>query len=291
MMPLVSVIIPTYNRAELVQEALASVEAQTFRDFEILVVDDGSTDDTAEALASLKGIRVLRHDCRRGVAAARNLGIAEARGEWLAFLDSDDLWLTDKLARQMAYLKDRPDLLLCQTDEVWVRNRIKVNKPVSHRKVAGKIFLPSLERCMISPSAVVLHRRLLSDHGGFDEEMPAAEDYDLWLRLTWRYQVGLVEVPLVVKRGGHEDQLSGQWGIDRFRIRALARMIEEAGLPGNYRDAARRMLARKCAIYAQGCEKRGKYQEAEFYRELGEQEGWEQNYSLSILPRTSTFIQ
>jgi glycosyltransferase involved in cell wall biosynthesis len=291
MVPLVSVIIPTYNRAGLVQEAIASIEAQSFRDFEILVVDDGSTDDTAEALASLKGIRVLRYDCRRGVAAARNLGIAEARGEWLAFLDSDDLWLTDKLARQMAYLKDRPDLLLCQTDEVWVRNGIKVNKPVSHRKVAGKIFLPSLERCMISPSAVVLHRRLLSDHGGFDEEMPAAEDYDLWLRLTWRYQVGLVEVPLVVKRGGHEDQLSGQWGIDRFRIRALVRMIEEAGLPGKYRDAARRMLARKCAIYAHGCEKRGKYQEAEFYRELGEQEGWEQNYSLSILPRTSTFIQ
>jgi glycosyltransferase involved in cell wall biosynthesis len=291
MPPLVSVIIPTYNRARLVQEALASVEAQTFRDFEVLVVDDGSTDDTAEALALQRGVRVLRHRSRQGVAAARNLGIAAARGEWLAFLDSDDLWLPDKLARQIAYLEQRPDLLLCQTDETWVRNGVRVNKPTSHRKLAGEIFLPSLERCMISPSAVILHRRLIEEHGGFDEALPAAEDYDLWLRLTWRYKVGLVEAPLVVKRGGHEDQLSGQWGIDRFRIRALAKLIEEADLPGPYYQAARRMLAVKCAIYAQGCEKRGKYSEAEFYRELGEQEGWEQNYSLSILPRTSTFIQ
>jgi glycosyltransferase involved in cell wall biosynthesis len=291
MMPLVSVIIPTYNRAELVQKAVASVEAQTFGDFEILVIDDGSTDDTPEALASREGVRVLRHNCRRGVAAARNLGIASAKGEWLAFLDSDDLWLTDKLARQMAYLKERPDLLLCQTDEVWVRNGVRVNKPVSHRKVAGKIFLPSLERCMVSPSAVVLHRRLLSDHGGFDEDLPAAEDYDLWLRLAWRYEVGLVEAPLVVKRGGHEDQLSSQWGIDRFRIQALVKLLRETDLPETYHRATRRMLAVKCAIYAQGCEKRERYQEAEYYRELGEQEGWEQRFSLPILPRTSTFIR
>jgi glycosyltransferase involved in cell wall biosynthesis len=280
MVPLVSVIIPTHNRAGLVREAVASVQAQTFRDFEILVVDDGSTDDTAGVLASWEGIRVLRHGCRRGVAAARNLGIAESRGMWLAFLDSDDLWLPVKLARQMAYLKERPELLLCQTDEVWVRNGVRVNKPESHRKVAGEIFLPSLERCMVSPSAVVLHRRLLEENGGFDEALPAAEDYDLWLRLTWLYEVGLVEAPLVVKRGGHTDQLSGQWGIDRFRIQALAKLLKEAELPELYRQAARMMLVRKCAIYAQGCEKRGKFPEAKFYRNLGELEEWEQILSI-----------
>ncbi len=193
MAPLVSVIIPTYNRAALVAEALASVKAQTFRDFEIVVVDDGGTDGTWEVLSDCGEIRARRHPHRRGVSAARNTGINAARGQWLAFLDSDDLWLPDKLARQMAYLTTRPSLCLCQTDETWVRRGVRVNKPLRHRKVAGRIFLPSLERCMISPSAVMVHRRLFQDHGAFDETLPAAEDYDLWLRLTWRYEVGLVD--------------------------------------------------------------------------------------------------
>jgi glycosyltransferase involved in cell wall biosynthesis len=272
MVPLVSVIIPTYNRAALVAEAVASVKAQTFRDLEILVADDGSTDNTAEVLATWEDVRVLRQPQRQGVAAARNRGVAAARGEWLAFLDSDDLWLPDKLARQIAYLEDRTGLLLCQTDETWVRHGVRVNKPASHRKVAGRIFLPSLERCLVSPSAVILHQKLLADHGGFDENLPAAEDYDLWLRLTWRFEVGLVEAPLVIKRGGHPDQLSGLWGIDRFRIRALVKLLgaREADLPEPYAQATREMLAVKCSIYAQGCEKRGKYAEAHFYRKLGE---------------------
>ena len=273
MAPLVSVIIPTYNRAGLVRLAVASVKAQTFRDFEIVVVDDGGADGTYEALAADRELRVLRHPHRQGVAAARNLGVAAARGEWLAFLDSDDLWLPDKLARQMSFLEGRPELLICQTDETWVRRGVRVNKPAAHRKVAGWIFLPSLGRCMISPSAVMLHRRLLEAHGGFDETLPAAEDYDLWLRLTWRYEVGLVDEPLVIKRGGHPDQLSGQWGIDRFRIRALVKLLADPDLPGAYARAARRMLAAKGAIYAQGCHKRGRQTEAAWYENLSRAAG------------------
>ncbi len=273
MAPLVSVIIPTYNRADLVRQAVASVKAQTFRDFEIVVVDDGGTDGTYEVLAAGRELRVLRHPDRRGVAAARNTGVAAARGEWLAFLDSDDLWLPDKLARQIFWLEGQPELLICQTDETWVRRGVRVNKPAAHRKVAGRIFLPSLARCMISPSAVMLHRRLLEDHGGFDETLPAAEDYDLWLRLTWRYEVGLVDEPLVIKRGGHPDQLSAQWGIDRFRIRALVKLLADPDLPEAYARAARRMLAAKCAIYAQGCDKRGRQTEAAWYRNLSRAAG------------------
>jgi glycosyltransferase involved in cell wall biosynthesis len=268
MVPAVSVIIPTYNRAALVGEALASVQAQSFRDFEVLVVDDGGTDATPEVLAACRGVRVLRHPRRRGVSAARNTGINAARGEWLAFLDSDDLWRPDKLARQIFLLEGQPELLICQTEETWVRRGVRVNKPAAHRKVAGRIFLPSLARCMISPSAVILHRRLLQDHGAFDATLPAAEDYDLWLRLTWRYEVGLVDEPLVIKRGGHPDQLSGQWGIDRFRIRALVKLLAEPDLPEPCSASARRTLAAKCAIYAQGCEKRGRQQEAAWYRNL-----------------------
>jgi len=271
MVPLVSVIIPTYNRADLVRQAVASVKAQTYRDFEIVVVDDGGTDGTFEALAAWPELRLLRHAGRRGVSAARNTGIAAARGQWLAFLDSDDLWLPDKLARQIFLLEGQPELLICQTEETWVRRGVRVNKPLNHRKQGGRIFLPSLTRCMISPSAVTLNRRLFEDHGGFDATLAAAEDYDLWLRLTWRYEVGLVDEPLVIKRGGHPDQLSRQWGLDRFRIRALAKLLEEPDLPAPYAMAARQMLAVKCAIYAQGCDKRGRQKEAAWYRALSRQ--------------------
>jgi len=266
----VSVIIPTYNRAALVQEAVASVLAQSFRDFEVVVVDDGSTDSTVEALAPYaQQVRLRLRESRGGVAAARNTGIAAARGEWLAFLDSDDLWLPEKLARQMAYLAEPPERQICQTEETWVRRGVRVNQPRTHRKIGGCLFFPSLERCMVSPSAVLLHRRLIELHGGFDEDLPAAEDYDLWLRLSWRYEVGLVPEPLVIKRGGHADQLSAQWGIDRYRIRALTKLLQEPGLPAPEARAARQVLARKCAIYAQGCEKRGKFREAACYRRLG----------------------
>jgi glycosyltransferase involved in cell wall biosynthesis len=265
----VSVIIPTYNRAALVAEAVASVLAQTWQDFEILVVDDASTDGTGEALAPYADrIRLIRREARGGVSAARNSGIGAARGEWLAFLDSDDLWLPEKLARQMAFLAAHPDLWLCQTEETWVRRGVRVNQPQTHRKIGGEIFFQSLERCMVSPSAVILHRRLIEAHGGFDEALPAAEDYDLWLRLSWRYEVGLVPEPLIIKRGGRHDQLSAQWGLDRYRIRALLKLLDEPELPPPHAQAARRVLARKCAIYAQGCEKRGKSEETAYFRRL-----------------------
>ncbi len=116
-------------------------------------------------------------------------------GSGWPFWISDDLWLPEKLARQISWLEGQPELLICQTDETWVRRGVRVRKPVAFRKVAGQIFLPSLARCMISPSAVMLHRRLLQDHGVFDAALPVAEDYDLWLRLTWRYEVGRVDEP------------------------------------------------------------------------------------------------
>jgi glycosyltransferase involved in cell wall biosynthesis len=265
----ISVIIPTYNRSAWVTEATASVLAQSYRDFELFVVDDGSTDTTFSTLASFGNkIQMLRQEERRGVSAARNLGAAAATADWLAFLDSDDFWLPTKLARQVEYLKAHPDLVICQTGETWIRNGRRVNPPETCHKVAGDIFLPSLKRCLVSPSAVMLHRRLFEEMGGFDESLPAAEDYDLWLRIAWRHPVGLVPEPLVIKRGGHADQLSRQWGLDRFRIRALMKLLEEPGLPLRHQEAARRTLAEKCRIYAQGCEKRGKDAEAAWYKNL-----------------------
>ena len=201
-------------------------------------------DGTAEALAAFGSrIRLLRSPARLGVAAARNLGISAARGQWLAFLDSDDLWMPEKLARQMAYLAGLPELVLCQTEETWERRGLKVNQPRSHRKIGGWIFFPSLERCLVSPSAVILHRTVFEKHGGFDENLPAAEDYDLWLRLSWRYQIGLLPEALVIRRGGRDGPALGPMGPGPFSHPGPPQTPGGPGAAGPEALAARRTLA------------------------------------------------
>ncbi len=265
----VSVIVPTFNRREMVREAVASVLAQTVADFELIVVDDGSEDGTAECLEREFGgrLRLIRTP-NRGVAAARNTGAGAARGEHLAFLDSDDLWQPRKLEAQLAHFARYPESEACQTEEIWIRNGVRVHPRRRHRKPDGDIFWRSLERCVVSPSAVMLRRDLFERLGGFDETLPACEDYDLWLRLGRTARVALIPEPLVVKRGGHPDQLSRRfWGMDRFRIAALLKLL--AGpLEEPQRRAVVQELERKCAIVAAGAEKRGRLEEGAHYRAL-----------------------
>src|SRR5690349_4705242 len=232
MPPLVSVIIPTYNRKTMLAEAVASVLAQSYRDFELIVVDDGSTDGTAEDLRARFDARVnVIEQTRRGVAAARNRGVGAARGEYIAFLDSDDFWLARKLERQMAFvLAARREI--SQTEDIWIRNGVRVNPMKKHRKLSGDVFRASLELCLVSPSAVLMTRELFDGIGGFDESFPLCEDYDLWLRIAHNHDVDLLPEPLVVKRGGHTDQLSrSTWGLDRFRVRALKKLLD-GGIAG-----------------------------------------------------------
>ena len=265
----VAVIIPTFNRRALVGEAVRSVCAQSCSDYELIVVDDGSEDGTAEALRDEFGgrLRVI-HTENRGVSAARNTGVAASQGELLAFLDSDDLWHPEKLAAQLQYLDAHPDIQICQTEEVWVRRGVRVNPCRHHRKPEGDIFVASLRLCLVSPSAVMMRRPLFEAMGGFDEALPACEDYDLWLRIAHRFPLGLVPRALVTKRGGHEDQLSRRhWGMDRFRIAALVKVLEEP-LRGEQRRAAVEVLKQKCAIIAAGAQKRGRWEEAGRYRAL-----------------------
>ncbi len=266
--PMVSVIIPVFNRQCWIAQAVDSVLAQDYSPFELIVVDDGSTDKTARVLSSCGDkIRVLRQE-NAGVSAARNLGIRAARGKWIAFLDSDDYWLSGKLAAQITYFRNNPGMRICQTEEIWVRNGKRVNPGRRHAKKGGGIFKDSLALCLISPSAVMLQKSLLDEHGGFNENMPACEDYDLWLKITCSQPVGLVSAPLIVKRGGHADQLSAQAGLDRFRIESIAAIMASGRLNNSQYRAAAEMLEKKCRIYAHGCEKRGKLQEAAFYRAL-----------------------
>lgn len=256
-MPEVSVIVPTYNRREFVREAMASVYAQTCLDFELLVVDDGSTDGTAEVMREFPDARYLWQE-NRGVSAARNAGAAASRGHLLAFLDSDDLWQPSKLATQVAFFQAHPEAQICQTEEIWLRNGTRVNPHHKHRKPSGDIFARSLELCLVSPSAVMLRRAFFEQCGGFDENLPACEDYDLWLRIAVMEPVHLLDEPLVIKRGGHADQLSRQfWGMDRFRVKALCKLLDSGVLFPEQRQQTVATLHAKCAILAQGARKRG----------------------------------
>ena len=268
--PLVSVIIPTYNRGWILKETLNSVLAQDFTNFELIVVDDGSTDNTQDILNSYKENIIVLQQNNKGVSAARNMGITSASGRFIAFLDSDDLWLPKKLSIQVDFFNANTDALICQTEEIWVRNGIRVNPKKRHKKLSGNIFEPSLYLCLVSPSAVMIRHSLFEKTGMFNETLPACEDYDMWLRVSCRDPVYLIDIPLIIKRGGHSDQLSKSSGLDRYRIQSLKKIIASNLLTEKQKAAARKAMQEKCTIYANGCLKRGRKKKALYYNDLAE---------------------
>ncbi len=286
MNPTVSVIIPTYNRRQMVLEAVKSVLAQSGTSFELIVVDDGSTDGTYETLrefldccgllsvkdgrrhvsAWLTEVR-LERITHQGVAAARNHGAAIAKGTYLAFLDSDDLWLPSKLKLHTDFMDSQPDLCIAQTEEIWLRNGRRMNPGRRHQKRSGDIFADSLRTCLISPSAVAIKASVFWQVGGFDVRMKACEDYDLWLRLVARNRVGLLETPLVVRRAGHPDQLSAITpALDRFRVLSLLKLLSNDELSPERRDMVLDVFVEKCTIIGNGLLKRGRLSQAAIYQ-------------------------
>jgi glycosyltransferase involved in cell wall biosynthesis len=266
----VSVIIPTFNRAMKTARAVASVLYQTFTDYEIIVVDDGSQDNTEAVMRQFEGrIRYVVIPSNQGVSAARNRGIKESQAPWIAFLDSDDYWLPRKLEMQVAFFEERPEAVICQTQEIWIRNGRYANPKKRHRKPSGDIFEPSLRLCLVSPSAVMMRRSLVEEVGPFDEELPVCEDYDLWLRIACRYPVHLIGDRLLIKEGGHADQLSSRYqGMDRFRVQALVKLMQSGHLAPRQQEALLKELSLKCRIYGMGCVKRGKEVEGTRYLEM-----------------------
>ena len=252
----ISVVIPSYNRAHTLQRALQSVFDQSSAVDEVILVDDGSTDDSAAMVAqNFPGVSIIRQP-NGGVSAARNRGIEAAQYDWIALLDSDDSWLPHKIKTVRDAALKHPGFVLYHSDEIWVRRGVRVNPMQKHRKSGGWIFAQCLPLCAISPSASVIQKSALQDLGLFDESLPACEDYDLWLRLCHRFPVHYIEQPLITKYGGHEDQLSRQYpAMDRFRVRALHRLLDTTVLQQGDFEAARSTLLGKLEILIKGARK------------------------------------
>jgi len=263
--PLVSAVIPTFNRGWIIKEAVESILNQNYPNIETIVIDDGSTDDTAKKLSPyLDRITYLKQK-NKGVSAARNLGIDRSTGTLIAFLDSDDLWHKNKISCQVNFFQNNPEAMICQTEETWIRKGKRVNPKYKHKKLSGMIFEPSLELCLVSPSAVMMKKELFEIAGLFDENLPACEDYDLWLRISKTLPIFLIDEPYTIKKGGHADQLSANHSLDKYRIQSLARLLKNNKLDYEQRSAAIKIFNEKCRIYGNGCIKRGKTDEGKYY--------------------------
>lgn len=259
---LISVVIPTYNRAWSLPRAVNSVLKQTFRDLELIVVDDGSNDYTQNILSSYQDsrLRVIRQT-NRGVAGSRNRGIEESRGDYIALLDSDDYWFNQKMKRHLEFTLDS-GFSITQTEEIWIRKGRRVNPKYKHTKKAGWIFEPSLQLCLVSPSCVMFSRDCWKKIGPFDQDLMACEDYDLWLRASLNYPIGLLPERLVCKYGGHPDQLSGRiLGLDLYRIYSLGKLLTKYSLTEEQRILALKEFRKRVSYYIQGCLKRDKQEE------------------------------
>ena len=255
----ISVIIPTFNRRKTLRRAIESVRNQSLSPFEILIIDDGSNDGTKEWVKeSFQDIKYIYQN-NQGVSSARNKGIKYAYGDWIAFLDSDDEWLPSKLYEQVKAIGSNPEIKFFHTNEIWIRNGVRVNQMKKHKKYGGYIFEKCLDICRVSPSSVLIKKEIFDDIGTFDESLRVCEDYDLWLRITSKYPVVFLDIPLIYKYGGHAGQLSKvNDGIESYRIQSLEKIIKSGVLSTEQKILAVNALINKMKIYAKGLEKRNK---------------------------------
>ena len=271
MKDLISVIIPTYNRASTIVRAVESVLNQTYSNIELIVVDDGSTDETNQLLSPyILNRSVTYHKFENsGVAGARNIGAALARGNWLAFLDSDDEWLLNKLTEQMDFLSTHSKLQIVYTDEIWIRNGVQVNKKNHHQKMGGMIFGECLKQCLIAPSSVLLSKKLFDEMSGFDDNYVVCEDYDLWLRISSKYEIGFINKMLIKKYGGHSDQLSTRFfAMDSFRIKSMKNILCDKNLSQRHREQVISTMKEKGDILIKGYLKHENFEAAEEIKKI-----------------------
>ncbi|MDB2426101.1 glycosyltransferase family 2 protein [bacterium] len=260
-MPQVNIVIPTFNRLKALQRAVLSVLNQSFTDWELTIVDDGSTDSTDRWVQDSlepelkKKLHYIKSE-NFGVSHARNLGIKRSSSPLTAFLDSDDQWEPSKLSQQILYLKQNPQIKIVHTNEQWIRNNKPVVQKKEHAKSGGFIFNKCTQLCLIGPSTVVIHQDIFEEVGLFDESLTVCEDYDLWLRIAKKYEIGFLKEALTIKHGGHEDQLSFQYkAMDYWRVKALKKHINCPELNKESQDLLLNTLNKKCEILLKGYQK------------------------------------
>lgn len=261
-----SVVIPTYNRYEFLKRALRSIYDQSLLPKEVIVVDDGSEDATRNIQNDFPQIKYI-FQTNQGVSSARNRGIASSNFEWIAFLDSDDLWESEKLAKHKAFHTLHPKSLMSYTDELWIRDAKVIKVPKKYQKPAEGLFEKSLSHCIIAPSSACIHRSVFEQVGLFDESLEVCEDYDLWLRIASEYEIGLINEKLIHKYAGHPQQLSFKhWGMDRFRVQALEKLLELH--PKHlYKEKILRTLKEKYTLLLYGAKKYNKTKSIRIYEE------------------------
>lgn len=278
MSPKVSVIIPTYNRDYILFKAVKSVLDQTYKNLEVIVVDDGSTDKTSYLITKYPVIYVRKP--RRGVAHARNRGIFHAKGEYIAFLDSDDIFVKDKIEKQIKFLEKHPELKLVQTEEIWYKGNKRIFPKEIHRKAEGWFFDRAVKLCVVSISTVLIEKSVFEKIGMFDENFWVCEDYEFWLRVALRYPIGLIKEPLVIKSGGREDQLSAIKGLDFYRTLALIKIFNQyqKELTLEQKIMIFAEAQKKFKIFYKGAIKHGNLTQAFYLKNL-----FEQTFSYSVI--------
>jgi len=208
----VSVIIPTYNRADTLHLAIKSVLNQTFQDFEIIIVDDASKDNTQEIIRDFndKRIKYIYHELNKGEAAARNTGVKNSSGEYIAFLDDDDEWLPEKLDMQVCILENSPLQVGCvHTAYLIIDKSNGMILDIGQPNVRGNLFRELLIGNYIGPSAVLLRRKCFEEVGLFDEDLPYCVDYDMWIRMAEKFDFEYIKEPLF-KYYHHGDKMSAR---------------------------------------------------------------------------------
>lgn len=239
--PQVSVVIPSYNSESYIRETLDSILAQTFKDFEILVVDDGSTDSTRDIVAAYGGPVRLIAQHNAGVCAARNRGIQQARGQFICLVDHDDYWFPHKLARQMKMLREHPDVgVVFSWFHYWEQNSDgRFPEPASidlsqypdgvSEEYSGWIYHQFLLDCWMQTSTATFRREVFERCGAFDESLPFGEDWDLWIRISREYKFLMLERPDTLYRQHAQQGNRVVRPID-YRTRLLSNSVAKWGL-------------------------------------------------------------
>ncbi len=256
----ISAILPFYNRAATIRRALKSILDQTNSVNKIVLIDDGSTDDWKDQVEDLieNPLIDLIQTPNRGVSHARNIGIEHAQSEWVALLDSDDMWKPNKIQMIKDFSHSEKEQNLIHSNEDWILNGKPLTQLKKHKKYGGYIFDKCLPLCSISPSASLFRRALWSDIGKFDEKMPVCEDYDFWLRVCTKHPAHFITESLVTKFGGHQDQLSRKYrAMDYWRLYALTKWILKNPNKTIHHSLVIEEILKKSNILIQGSKKHG----------------------------------